>query len=575
MARLGLFDVPLPCLASIFYLGSNSAVLTISYYPTMSIPSLALPTIRSSSSSAIARGLNLLCNSSFLCIVLRNPGLLITNPQVCKGGGQRQQSSRYLRLPPLSPTSIQPDSAAIIPIDFVFPHNLQPLQGSYRLPKARHQPWRLRDLVDSTAFATWLRERWHNKAQRLGGEGEASVPQLQAHWRPWIKDKRMKKTRYNNLIVYIFMVIGFGVAGYICFAATQSVPKHDYCLILDEDFKTLDENIWNHEVQVDGFGTGSFDWTTKDPQNSFVDAEGLHIVPTLTNQSTPITNEQISNGFTVNLTADGTCTSNSVFNCAIRSNNTLGYTIPPVRSARLNTKGKKSIRYGKVEITAKMPQGDWLWPALWLVPQDDVYGIWPRSGEIDIAEVRGNAPGYPLGGRDTYTSTIHWGPTSDLNAFWRTTAGRQIRRTDFSKSFHTFGFEWSGDYMYTYLDSRLQQVLYVGIVGKHTPKNFWERGDFGDVFVNNTLLPNPWAKSPNPGAPFDQEFYLVMNVAVGSRNGWFLDGVGGKPWVDASTYLAPGAFYQRVDDWLPTWGEGNARGMTVKSVKMWQEGACK
>ncbi|KFZ13159.1 hypothetical protein V501_03864 [Pseudogymnoascus sp. VKM F-4519 (FW-2642)] len=402
------------------------------------------------------------------------------------------------------------------------------------------------------------------RSYRLTGEYE----------QPWIKDKRMKKTRYNNLIVYAFMVIGFGVAGYICFAATQSVPKHDYCLILDEDFKTLDTNVWNHEVQIDGYGTGSFDWTTTDPKNSFVDAEGLHIVPTLTNESTPISNEQISNGFTVNLTADGSCTSTTPFNCVIRSNNTLGYTIPPVRSARLNTKGKKTIRYGKVEITAKMPEGDWLWPALWLVPQDDVYGGWPRSGEIDIAEVRGNGPDYPLGGRDTYTSTIHWGPTTELNAFWRTTAGRQIRRTDFSKSFHTFGFEWSGDYMYTYLDSRLQQVLYVGIAGKGTPKDFWDRGEFGDVFVNNTLLPNPWAGSKNRGAPFDQEFYLVMNVAVGSRNGWFLDGVGGKPWVDASTYLAPGAFYQRVDDWLPTWGEGNARGMTVKAVKMWQEGKC-
>ncbi|OBT63660.1 hypothetical protein VE03_06122 [Pseudogymnoascus sp. 23342-1-I1] len=408
------------------------------------------------------------------------------------------------------------------------------------------------------------KEKHQFRSYRLIGEYE----------QPWIKDKRMKKTRYNNLIVYIFMFIGFGVAGYICFSATQSVPKHDYCLILDEEFKTLDPNVWNHEVQVDGYGTGSFDWTTSAPENSFVDAEGLHIVPTLTNMSTPITNEQISNGFTVNLTADGSCTSTTPFNCVIRSNNTLGYTIPPVRSARLNTKGKKTIRYGKVEITAKMPEGDWLWPALWLVPQDDVYGGWPRSGEIDIAEVRGNSPDYPLGGRDTYTSSLHWGPTTDLNAFWRTTAGRQIRRTDFSKSFHTFGFEWSGDYMYTYLDSRLQQVLYVGIAGKGTPKNFWERGEFGDVFVNNTLLPNPWAESKNRGAPFDQEFYLVMNVAVGSRNGWFLDGVGGKPWVDASTYLAPGAFYQRVDDWLPTWGEGNARGMTVKAVKMWQEGAC-
>lgn len=76
--------------------------------------------------------------------------------------------------------------------------------------------------------------------------------------------------------------------------------------------------------------------------------------------------------------------------------------------------------------------------------------------------------------------------------------------------------------MYTYLDSRLQQVLYVGIEGKHTPANFWDRGGFGGIFVNNSLIQNPWASSPNRGAPFDQEFYLVMNVAVGSRNGWFL-----------------------------------------------------
>lgn len=52
------------------------------------------------------------------------------------------------------------------------------------------------------------------------------------------------------------------------------------------------------------------------------------------------------------------------------------------------------------------------------------------------------------------------------------------------------------------------------------------------------------------------------------------DGVAEKPWVDASTYMAPGSFYEQVNKWYPTWGEGNDRGMTVKSVKMWQEGAC-
>jgi hypothetical protein len=44
-----------------------------------------------------------------------------------------------------------------------------------------------------------------------------------------------------------------------------------------------------------------------------------------------------------------------------------------------------------------------------MMPEDEVYGVWPRSGEIDIGEARGNAAGYPDGGRDTYTSTLHWG----------------------------------------------------------------------------------------------------------------------------------------------------------------------
>ena len=71
-----------------------------------------------------------------------------------------------------------------------------------------------------------------------------------------------------------------------------------------------------------------------------------------------------------------------------------GRVINPVRSARINTKGKKSIRYGKVEIVAKMPVGDWLWPALWMLPVKETYGPWPASGEIDIVESRGNSINY-------------------------------------------------------------------------------------------------------------------------------------------------------------------------------------
>lgn len=90
-------------------------------------------------------------------------------------------------------------------------------------------------------------------------------------------------------------------------------------------------------------------------------------MPTLTTETTDITNEQIYNDYTLNITSsggDGSCTSDDYKACGVKSNSTTGAIIPPVRSARLTTKGKKSIKYGRIEIVAKMAKGDWLWPAL-------------------------------------------------------------------------------------------------------------------------------------------------------------------------------------------------------------------
>ena len=77
--------------------------------------------------------------------------------------------------------------------------------------------------------------------------------------------------------------------------------------------------------------------------------------------------------------------------------------------------------------------------------------------------------------------------------------------------------EWSKDYIYTWVDNRLQQVIYVDF----TKNNLWERGKFEGVYENGTLLTNPWYTSGNSNAPFDQKFFLILNVAVGGRNGYF------------------------------------------------------
>jgi len=101
----------------------------------------------------------------------------------------------------------------------------------------------------------------------------------------------------------------------------------------------------------------------------------------------------------------------------------------------------------------------------------------------------------------------------------------------------------------------------------------WHRGNFGESIYNKSALYDPWSHTGKANTPFDQDFFLILNVAVGSTNGFFKDGVGNKPWGDGSE-TAPKEFWDSRSQWESTWGEGDTRGMTVRSVKMWSEGSC-
>lgn len=80
-----------------------------------------------------------------------------------------------------------------------------------------------------------------------------------------------------------------------------------------------------------------------------------------------------------------------------------------------------------------------MWPAIWMLPVDDKYGIWPASGEIDIAESRGNNHTYVLGGHDISSSTLHWGPNSDEDAWYHTYEKKTALHTTYVEKYHTFG----------------------------------------------------------------------------------------------------------------------------------------
>jgi hypothetical protein len=107
--------------------------------------------------------------------------------------------------------------------------------------------------------------------------------------------------------------------------------------------------------------------------------------------------------------------------------------------------------------------------------------------------------------------------------------------------------QWNEKYIFTYVNTRLLQVLYT-----HFQQPFWDYGHFPLADSNGTRLVNPWAGTGSNASPFDQDFYLVLDVAVGGTNGWFEDGKAGKPWIDAN-FRAKHDFWEAKHEWYPTW----------------------
>lgn len=355
--------------------------------------------------------------------------------------------------------------------------------------------------------------------------------------KPWL-DKKDPKEKWLTILPILGLVVGLGLAAFLIWDGVRSVAHHRYCPVLDEDFASgLDPKVWTKEVEVGGYGNGEFQETTGGDENVYIDGGRLVIKATLQDSNLMEKNN------VMNLLKDGTCTSDSWKNCVAATNSTAGNSsvVPPAKSGRINTKKGASITYGRVEVTAKLPEGDWLWPAIWMMPVDSLYGSWPRSGEIDIAESRGNNHTYAQGGNNIVSSALHWGPNSANDAWSKTNGKLKALRTTYSAGFNTFGLEWSQKYLFTYVNSRLVHVTYTNF-----NKPMAERGGFPDD------LADPWTETGHKNAPFDQAFYLIINVAVGGTNGWFEDGKSGKPWVDNST-TAKKDFWDARDHWYPTW----------------------
>jgi beta-glucanase (GH16 family) len=253
---------------------------------------------------------------------------------------------------------------------------------------------------------------------------------------------------------------------------THAADPPGWKLVWSDEFdgKEIDRTKWDFDIGngfynydssqwISGWGNNELQYYTREPENAFVQDGKLHI--------------------------------RALKESYLGS----GYTSAKLKSRKKDGSELFSKKYGRFEIRAKLPTGRGVWPALWMLPQDEHYGGWAASGEIDILEARGQEPNKVLG-------TLHFGGKWPTNT--EASHNYVLPRGGTIADFHDYAVEWEPSEIRWFVDGE-----------KFAAQSFWWSS--GKTDGSQGVKPaaevdlNPWP------APFDRPFYLVMNVAVGGK----------------------------------------------------------
>jgi beta-glucanase (GH16 family) len=246
--------------------------------------------------------------------------------------------------------------------------------------------------------------------------------------------------KYSTSGVYTVTVVAKSASGATATKTTVVNVTASLALVWSDEFDATspsapDPNKWGYDLGAGGWGNNEQEYYTNRTTNAIV------------------------SGGTLKITALKEAYSGS------------SYT-----SARLLSKGKFSFKYGKVDISAKLPAGGGTWPALWMLGDNFLSAGWPACGEIDIMEHIGNSLNKIYG-------TLHYPGRSGGNADGATTM-----ISNATTAFHKYTLEWTDVSIKIYVDD----LLYY-------------------TFANNATT------------PFNQNFFFILNVAMGGNFGGTID----------------------------------------------------
>ncbi|XP_018335441.1 beta-1,3-glucan-binding protein [Agrilus planipennis] len=327
-----------------------------------------------------------------------------------------------------------------------------------------------------------------------------------------------------------------------CIPSATQIGGRNACkneLIFEETFDTWRPDLWSLEQRFAGAPDYEFVVYSNNPTYTKVANGVLSIHPI------PIEN-QYGNGFVTlpnGLDLGDRCTGvHGTTECFQKP--TAWLILPPVLSGRMNTKKSFSFTYGTVQIRAKLPKGDWIYPQLFLNSKNEEYGRLYESGQIRIAF----SPGNRNSNSDLSAGCILGDSVAARNYGMR----RLHKEPGWCNDFHVYEMKWTPD------------GISVSVDGENYGNIYPPQGGFAqeaNTMGIATETGERW-RSGSKMAPFDKEMYLVLGVGAG---GLCFPDSNTKPWKNNDPKNQRN-FYRAMNQWYPTWSNDSA--LIVDYVKV-------
>ncbi|XP_011306802.1 beta-1,3-glucan-binding protein 1 [Fopius arisanus] len=299
-------------------------------------------------------------------------------------------------------------------------------------------------------------------------------------------------------------------------------------LLFEDEFSTFNDTIWKTIEQFSRAPDYPFVIYRNDMRNVKVGAGELQLTPTLMEKE--YGKDFIEHG---SLTLPKCTAKVDTPECTRTAFGS--YILPPVASGCVNTRNSFAFMYGKIDVRAKLPKGDWIYPVMTLEPLDNDPNAPDTIQQLRIAESAGNEQLQVIGGSDISGHVIYGGPIAHLTAASTGPAERARRYSPeaWSDSFHTYTLEWRKNRVVVKVDDV----------------------EYGSATID---------------ANFDKPFYITLAVGAGGSTEFpdqTSSGLNQKPWRNVAS-KALFDYYNSTPVWSATW-RNTDRDLRIDYVKVW------